>query len=178
MTTTTTTTTMVSQCAAVNTSQRRVSTATTKRVQRRDKMPNRVIPRATASGKTPLRLDLCELPGDPSLVVHCNVKMGDKKRPFMLAASRSIAETLKKPESYVAVCAMDGLDMVWGGSDAPCALCAVNSLGAINLENNKELSEDICELLGEFGIASDRVYITFTDVPRENMGYDGATFAG
>lgn len=133
--------------------------------------------RATASGK-PLRLDLCDLPGDPSLVVHCNVKMGDKKRPFMLAASRSIAETLKKPESYVAVCAMDGLDMVWGGSDAPCALCAVNSLGAINLENNKELSEDICELLGEFGIASDRVYITFTDVPRENMGYDGATFAG
>ena len=140
---------------------------------------SRGMPRGTAvvRGK-PLRLDLCDLPGDPSLVVHCNVKMGDKKRPFMLAASRSIAETLKKPESYVAVCAMDGLDMVWGGSDAPCALCAVNSLGAINLENNKELSEDICELLGEFGIASDRVYITFTDVPRENMGYDGATFAG
>lgn len=146
------------------------------RVERRNKMPRTTVVRA-ASGK-PLRLDLCDLPGDPSLVVHCNVKMGDKKRPFMLAASRSIAETLKKPESYVAVCAMDELDMVWGGSDAPCALCAVNSLGAINLENNKELSEDICELLGEFGIASDRVYITFTDVPRENMGYDGATFAG
>jgi phenylpyruvate tautomerase len=160
-TTTTTTTTMMMACQ-------------TSRIG-----GSRGMPRGTAvvRGK-PLRLDLCDLPGDPSLVVHCNVKMGDKKRPFMLAASRSIAETLKKPESYVAVCAMDGLDMVWGGSDAPCALCAVNSLGAINLENNKELSEDICELLGEFGIASDRVYITFTDVPRENMGYDGATFAG
>jgi phenylpyruvate tautomerase len=96
----------------------------------------------------------------------------------MLAASRSIAETLEKPESYVAVCAMDDVDIVWGGSDAPCALCAVTSLGAINLENNRNLSAELCELLAEFGIPGDRVYITFTDVPRENMGYDGATFAG
>ena len=121
---------------------------------------------------------MCDLPGDPSLVVHTNVRMQDSKRPFMLAASRSIAETLQKPESYVAVCAMDGLDMVWGGSDEPCALCRVTSLGAIGLENNKALSEDLCELLGEFGIKGTRIYIAFEDVPRKNMGYDFATFAG
>lgn len=125
-----------------------------------------------------IRRDLRALPGDPSLVVHTNVDMGSKKRAFMLAASRSVAEVLKKPESYVAVCVMDGLDIVWGGSDDDCALCRVTSLGGINLENNKALSEDVCELLAEFGIAGTRVYVTFEDIARENMGYDSATFAG
>ena len=46
------------------------------------------------------------------------------------------------------------------------------------MENNKALSEDLCELLGEFGIKGTRIYIAFEDVPRENMGYDFATFAG
>ena len=46
------------------------------------------------------------------------------------------------------------------------------------MENNRELSEDLCELLAEFGIDGKRVYITFEDIPRENMGYDSATFAG
>ena len=62
-------------------------------------------------------------------MVHTNVRMQDSKRPFMLAASRSIAETLQKPESYVAVCAMDGLDMVWGGSDEPCGSAGDESGG-------------------------------------------------
>jgi phenylpyruvate tautomerase len=33
----------------------------------------------------------------------------------MKSMSTAIAETLKKPESYVAVCVMDGLDLLWGG---------------------------------------------------------------
>lgn len=125
-----------------------------------------------------LREDLCTLPGDPSVVVRTNVKMGEKKMPFMLATSRATAEALSKPESYVAVCALDGLDIIFGGSDAPCALCSVVSIGAINLANNKALSAELCELLGEFGIDGKRIYITFDDYARENLGYDGATFAG
>eukprot|EP00958_Prasinococcus_capsulatus_P028133 scaffold6326_cov327-Prasinococcus_capsulatus_cf.AAC.3 len=35
-----------------------------------------------------------------------------------------------KPESYVAICIADGQDMIWAGSDEPCALGTVNSLGA------------------------------------------------
>lgn len=142
----------------------------------------RAAPRARAPTSTRARAyrsDLATCPvGDPSLSVLTNVDMGSKKTAFMLAASRSVAETLKKPESYVAVVAQDGLDMVWGGSDDPCALCRVTSLGSINLENNRELSKDLCELLGEFGIPGTRIYITFEDVKRENMGYDSATFAG
>jgi len=124
---------------------------------------------------------LATLPGDPSLIVHTNVTTTDAegKKKFMKAASQALAKCLSKPESYVAVCVLDGLDMIWAGEDTPCALCSVISLGGINLSNNSALSKEICAMLGEdFGIPDDRVYIAFTDVPRENMGYKGATFAG
>eukprot|EP00958_Prasinococcus_capsulatus_P028132 scaffold6326_cov327-Prasinococcus_capsulatus_cf.AAC.2 len=50
--------------------------------------------------------------------------------------------------------------------------------GAINLENNRAVSAALCELLEAHEVPKSRVYITFHDVPRENMGYNGATFAG
>ena len=137
------------------------------------------------SGKPQLRSDqgidpktgeVCE--GDPSIVLHTNVKMGDKKKAFMTAVSKSLASGLSKPESYVAVCVNDDCDMIWGGQDVPCALGTVYSLGAINLDNNKKVTSDITKLLDEFGIAPNNMYINFFDVPRENCGYNGATFAG
>ena len=116
--------------------------------------------------------------GDPSIVLHTNVKMGEKKRAFMTAVSKALASSLGKPESFVAVCVNDGCDMIWGGEDTPCALGTLYSLGAINLENNKKVTAKITELLGEFDVAPNKMYINFFDVPRENIGYNGATFAG
>ena len=52
------------------------------------------------------------------------------------------------------------------------------SLGAINLDNNKKVTSEITKLLDEFGVAPNNMYINFFDVPRENCGYNGATFAG
>ena len=44
------------------------------------------------AGPSPCDLsDLSKLPGDPSLVLHTNVKMGDKKQDFMKAASKAVA---------------------------------------------------------------------------------------
>jgi len=111
------------------------------------------------------------------MIMHTNVKMDkDQKMAFMKEMSRSIAECLGKPESYVAVCVMDGLDLIWAGEDTPCALCSVTSLGAINPDNNTALSKRVCDKIADFGIPANRYYITFTDVPRSNMGYNGGTF--
>ncbi|GAB5353588.1 hypothetical protein AAMO2058_000048100 [Amorphochlora amoebiformis] len=117
--------------------------------------------------------------GDPSLTVTTNVVMDkSKKMGFMKAASKLVSSALGKPESYVAIAVNDGTDLIWGGEDVPAALCQVVSLGSINLENNKKVSEGVCEMLKDFGIAGTKVYIEFRDVARENMGYDGKTFAG
>lgn len=122
----------------------------------------------------------CIEPGatDPSLFVQTNVKLGDKKMAFMQAASKAVAKCLGKPESYVAVSVQDGQDIIWGGSDAPCALCKVISLGSINLENNKALTKEVSDLLAEFEVPANRIYVNFFDLERQNVGYNGATFAG
>mmetsp|Transcript_47046 Transcript_47046/g.75599 ORF Transcript_47046/g.75599 Transcript_47046/m.75599 type:complete len:101 (-) Transcript_47046:237-539(-) len=99
-------------------------------------------------------------------------------KEFMKAASKLVANSLGKPESYVAVVVQDNLDIIWGGETGPAAMCQVVSLGSINLENNKKVSAGLCKMLKEFGIEGTKVYIEFRDVARENMGYDGKTFAG
>mmetsp|Transcript_113451 Transcript_113451/g.293792 ORF Transcript_113451/g.293792 Transcript_113451/m.293792 type:complete len:235 (-) Transcript_113451:176-880(-) len=115
---------------------------------------------------------------DPSLFVQTNVEMGEGKKAFMLAASKAVAQCLGKPESYVAVCVQDKQDIIWGGSDDPCALCKVISLGSINLENNKALTIEVSKLLAEFQVPQNRIYVNFFDLERQNVGYNGATFAG
>jgi phenylpyruvate tautomerase len=127
-------------------------------------------------GIDPVTGEICA--GDPSIVLHTNVKMGDKKVAFMTAVSKAIASSLGKPESYVAVCVNDGCDMIWGGENTPCALGSLYSLGAINMENNKKVTAEITKLLSEFNVPANKMYINFFDVPRENCGYNGATFAG
>ena len=54
----------------------------------------------------------------------------------------------------------------------------VSSLGAINKENNGAVQAGITALLEPMGIPADKIYITFNDIARENMGYNGKTFAG
>jgi phenylpyruvate tautomerase len=127
-------------------------------------------------GFDPITGQICA--GDPSLILNTNVVMGDKKKEFLASASKAVAGGLGKPESYVAVSVSDGLSMLFGGSDAPCALACCYSLGSINQANNKAVTAKITALLSEFGIPSNRIYINFFDVPAQNIGYGGATFAG
>lgn len=97
------------------------------------------------------------LPGDPSLILHTTVSLGDEKKAFMKAASAAIAATLSKPESYVAVCVHDDADIIWAGDETPCALGSVCSIGAINQANNAALSAAVSELLAPFGVPSDKI---------------------
>ena len=135
--------------------------------------------RVAAAGPSPCDLsDLSKLPGDPSLVIHTNVAMGDKKAEFMKAASKAVADCLAKPEAFVVVAVMDEQDLIWGGEDTPCALCNLASLGSINKANNTRLSGAITALMSEFDVRPDRMYTNFWDIgQRENCGYNGVTFA-
>lgn len=117
------------------------------------------------------------LPGDPSLVLTTNVDLGEKEA-FMKQVSAAIAAATGKPESYVAVCVLDKQSVIFGGSDAPCAIGVLYSIGAVEKANNKRFMEEITPMLGEYGVEADRIYVNFFDVPREKVGWNGATFAG
>ena len=139
---------------------------------------SRVVTPRAAMCPNPNLGDMSKLPGDPSVVVHTNIAMGDKKLAFMKAASKSVADCLSKPEAFVVIAVLDEQDMIWGGEETPCAIITVNSLGGINYANNTKLSGELTALMSEFDVAPDRMYTNFWDIGfRENCGYNGVTFA-
>lgn len=122
---------------------------------------------------------ICQEPGDPSLTVITNADIGEGKKALLKGISDAIIASTGKPESYVAAAVLDNQAMIWGAdTEIPCALCTFNSLGAVNVENNAKLQASITALLEPYGIAPTKIYTTFNDIARENMGYDGRTFAG
>jgi len=123
-------------------------------------------------------MDQSLLPGDPSLILSTNISLGDAKLGIMKAISAAISEHLGKPEQYVAVQINDSQSMIFGGSDDPTALGCLYSLGAIGKEPNGKITKAVNDLLEPFGVKDDRMYINFFDVPRENCGWKGKTFAG
>lgn len=92
--------------------------------------------------------------------------------------SKSIAKHTGKPETYVAVSVTDKASMIFGGTDDPCALGIMGSIGAIAMESNGAITSDVTDLLEEFGVKESRIYINFFDLPRANVGWSRRTFAG
>jgi phenylpyruvate tautomerase len=52
------------------------------------------------------------------------------------------------------------------------------SIGSISQQSNGAITNDITNLLEPFGLAENRIYINFFDVPRANVGWSRRTFAG
>lgn len=50
----------------------------------------------------------------------------------------------------------DEQSLLFGGTDAPCAIAQLNSIGSINLENNRAFSAAFSALIAEHGIPEDR----------------------
>ena len=96
------------------------------------------------------------------------------------ALSKVTAEVIGKPEAYV-MAIVDavpaGRVMLMAGERGAAAFVEVRSIGGLGAKVNKALSARVCELAeAKLGIAPDRVYLNFTDIPAGSWGHDGATF--
>jgi phenylpyruvate tautomerase PptA (4-oxalocrotonate tautomerase family) len=68
-------------------------------------------------------------------------------------------------------------DMLMSGKAEDAAFVDIRSIGGLNNETNRKLSQQICKLLQDsLGIAPDRVYLNFSDVEAGNWGWNGSTF--
>jgi len=72
----------------------------------------------------------------------------------------------------------DNASLIFGGTDAPAALGCLYSIGAIAMESNGKIQASVTDLLEPYGVAEDRMYINFFDMPRANVGWSRRTFAG
>ena len=101
----------------------------------------------------------------------------EQKNSVITKASSIVARNTGKPEQYVMV-TLSKADFAMAGKPAKAAFIDVRGIGGINSDNNGGITKDICDLLqSELNIAPENVYVTFTNVPAQNWGRNGSTFA-
>ena len=116
----------------------------------------------------------------PKLTIRTNVDVRTKGLPLFDLAQKLtslVADIFGKPASHVAVDVQDGQFLTFAGTEDPCALCELLSIGGINLESNTRFSAALSEVLAALGVPKTRYYVTFVDADRANIGYNAATFA-
>ncbi len=99
---------------------------------------------------------------------------GEQKNEALKTMHQLVVDELKKPDRFVMTAIEDSQAMHFGLSDDPVAFVEFKSIG---LPATKNLSASICDLIKtRFDIEPDRVYIEFTDEPRDKFGHNRTTF--
>jgi phenylpyruvate tautomerase PptA (4-oxalocrotonate tautomerase family) len=113
----------------------------------------------------------------PLLKLETTVALTEDKWQALLASlSKTVAETIGKPQQYVMVAASQAA-MQMSGSSGNAAFVDVRSIGGLTGDVNRRLSKKVCEQLHEsLGIPPDRIYLNFTDVQASHWGWNGNTF--
>jgi len=115
----------------------------------------------------------------PAIILRTSVKCTDEqKNSLAKGLSKICADNIGKPESYVMSVVQDAATICFGGNLQPAAMLDVKSIGSLNANVNATLSKAICEFLAtSINIEPNNIYINFTDVARENWGWNSGTFA-
>lgn len=93
------------------------------------------------------------------------------------ALTETLAAQTGKPTSTILIEVQGGLRMTLGGTDAPCALLDVRSIGA-DPDLALRLSDALCaQLAATLGLAPDRVYIEVHSPRGALFGWNHQTFA-
>ena len=101
----------------------------------------------------------------------------DVKKKICAELSRTIAESIKKPERYVMAVIDDDAFMLHGGEGGPAAFIEVHSIGGLSPEVNQTLSERLCKVTAKLTtVAPARIFLNFVDVAATDWGHDGKTF--
>jgi phenylpyruvate tautomerase PptA (4-oxalocrotonate tautomerase family) len=114
----------------------------------------------------------------PFLKIQTNHVVDSATGEALLAkASKLVAKKLGKPENYVMVQLQKEAPMLFAGTNAPLAFLELKSIGLPNNSTTADLSASLCTLIEQdLNIPKDRVYIEFSDAPRDMWGWNGGTF--
>jgi len=113
----------------------------------------------------------------PHLRIETNVPSSKISSTLLTDLTRLVAKILGKPESYCVVTLVPDQRMAFGGSEEPCAIANLMSIGRLGQKENIAHSKALFEkITAELGILPTRMYITFQDEPSSNVGYNGTTF--
>ncbi|XP_072019787.1 macrophage migration inhibitory factor-like [Amphiura filiformis] len=112
----------------------------------------------------------------PIFQIFTNVPKASLPDGFVGKCSDVWGGMIGKPKKYTCVNVLPDQMMSFAGTQEPCALVLARSIGKIGKDENKGYTEKLTELLGSIGVAKNRMYVVFEDLPAENVGHDGTTF--
>ncbi|CAO2824188.1 unnamed protein product [Amaranthus hypochondriacus] len=114
----------------------------------------------------------------PTLNLYTNVPVDAIVASDILKdATKAVAKTIGKPESYVMVLINGGIPIAFAGTEEAAAYAELISIGGLNPSVNGKLSSLIAEIIQtKLSIDSSRFYIKFYDAPRSFFGFNGSTF--
>ena len=111
----------------------------------------------------------------PFIKLSTNVDVKDKSALLHELSQAAVKET-GKPETYVMIEMTHNPNMLFAGKDTPLAYLECKSIGLTQAQA-KGLSAALCHLLNvQLAIATDRIYIEFSNAPAAFWGYNGTTF--
>jgi phenylpyruvate tautomerase len=91
--------------------------------------------------------------------------------------SSKLAKHLGKPESYVMTAFEPGISMTFGGTTDPVCYIEIKSIGTMQPEQTKAMSQDFCQQIHQsLGVAKNRIYIEYTDAQAAMWGWNSSTF--
>jgi len=91
--------------------------------------------------------------------------------------SASLSKHIGKSESYIMTAFEAGATMTFAGSSDPACYIAIKSVGSMNPNQTKAMSQDFCQQVNKsLDVAQNRIYIEFVDARGAMWGWDGRTF--
>ncbi|MEM8542870.1 MAG: phenylpyruvate tautomerase MIF-related protein [Cyanobacteria bacterium P01_H01_bin.119] len=101
----------------------------------------------------------------------------DTVTTLLKTLSASLAQQLGKSESYVMTAFEGDVPMTMAGSTEPSCYIEIKSVGTMGADKTKAMSRAFCQQVEtSLGIAGDRIYLFFSDVPGSMWGWNGRTF--
>uniref|UniRef100_A0A8C9P1B5 Macrophage migration inhibitory factor n=1 Tax=Spermophilus dauricus TaxID=99837 RepID=A0A8C9P1B5_SPEDA len=82
----------------------------------------------------------------PMFVVNTNVPRASVPDGLISELTQQLAQATSKPAQYIAVHVVPDQLMAFGGSNEPCALCSLHSIGKIGGAQNRSYSKLLCGL--------------------------------
>ncbi|KAG7402274.1 hypothetical protein PHYBOEH_003533 [Phytophthora boehmeriae] len=111
----------------------------------------------------------------PNVSVTSNVAVGGVDQAAALAAiSKAVATALGKSEQVVMVQLKLDTPMLFQGSDEPCAMIQLRSIGKVDAEHNPTTASVLTTAVSQvLNVPVDRIFMNIDDVHRGNWAKGG-----
>nr|CDJ88729.1 Macrophage migration inhibitory factor domain containing protein [Haemonchus contortus] len=114
----------------------------------------------------------------PVFSFHTNVAASKVTPDLLKQISALVARILHKPESYVCVHVVPDQHMIFAGTDEPCGVGVLKSIGGVGGSKNNEHAKALFALIKDhLGISGNRMYVEFIDIGAADIAFNSKTFA-